>query len=556
MRRDLGVLSDSLFDILVIGGGIHGAAILREGVLRGFKTALIEQGDFGQATSANSLKTIHGGLRYLQQADLRRIRQSIISRRRFMEFAPHLVRPQSFLIPVYGHGFKGKEALAAALTVNDLLSWDRNRNLPEENYLPRGRVLSRKECLNRLPDIEGQGLTGGALWYDGLVQHTERLTLEFILAASEKGATAANYVRAEGLLVEKGTVQGIIAKELFSLAKFPVRARMVVNASGPWLTELLQSWPQTPKLSLNWVKGMNLVVRKPLFQEFGVGLRENKKTTGGRGSRLFFFVPWHGQMMIGTAYNRYVGKPDRCRLEEKEIAEFLEEINAIYPPARLRLDDVSFFHFGLQPLSEGQDENEAHPEPDRHSVIIDHKSLNNLKGLISVKSTKFTTAPLLAEKVLDLITAKGDLPVRGSLQFQDFPNENRLLTEEELAELTGRNRTISTRLPADHFRENYGPRSRALLPYAYGDQEAPQLISQHPLLTAAEVRYGIREEMALKLSDIIFRRTSLAQAGCPTRESLQKVAEVMSLELGWDEIRRKREIEEILRAYQPLREKR
>ncbi len=151
MRRKPEVLADNQFDILVIGGGILGAALLHEATERGFKSALIEKGDFGQATSANSLKTIHGGLRYLQQADLKRIRQSIRARRKFMAFAPHLVHPQPFFIPIYGHGIKGKEVMTAGLMMNDLLSWDRNRNLPEENYLPRGKVLSREECLKIHP---------------------------------------------------------------------------------------------------------------------------------------------------------------------------------------------------------------------------------------------------------------------------------------------------------------------------------------------------------------------------------------------------------------------
>jgi glycerol-3-phosphate dehydrogenase len=555
MRRDLGTLSEELFDILVIGGGIHGAAILREAAQRGFKAALVEQGDFGQATSANSLKTIHGGLRYLQQADLRRMRQSITARRRFMAFAPHLVRPQPFLIPVYGHGFKGKETLALALGINDLVSWDRNRNLPDENHIPGGRVVSRKECLNLLPGIEGRGLSGGALWYDGLVRHSERLTLEFILAAWEKGAVPANYVSAEGLLLEKGAVRGIEAKDNFSQTAFPVRARMVVNASGPWLREILPPRPGRPRPSLNWVKGINLIIQKPLFEGVGVGLPEKKKSPDARKPRYFFFIPWQGRMLIGTAYCRHVGKPDQCRLEENEMAEFLEAVHACYPPARLGLEDVVFYHVGLQPLSEGQDDYDAHPEPDRHSAIIDHEAVDNLKGLISVKSTKYTTAPLLAEKVLDRITARQAQQGRSSPLPQDLCLKKVWLTEAEVIQLTGPNPGVSWSLAAEHFHENYGPRERALLNYFSKDEEGSRLISQDPLLTTAEVRYGIGEEMALTLSDIIFRRTSLAQGGYPGREGLQKIASLMAPELGWDETRREREIEAVIRAYRPLRER-
>ncbi|MGA3085682.1 MAG: glycerol-3-phosphate dehydrogenase/oxidase [Thermodesulfobacteriota bacterium] len=553
MKRKPEALADNQFDILVIGGGILGAAIVQKATERGFKSALIEKGDFGQATSSNSLKTIHGGLRYLQQADLKRIRQSIRARRKFMSFAPHLIIPQPFIIPVYGHGVKGKEIMAAALKLNDLLSWDRNKNLPEENFLPRGRLLSREDCLKIIPDIEKQRLTGGALWYDGQTQQTERLTLEFILAASEKGAVISNYVLAKDLLIEQGRVKGITAEEVFSKSEFPLCAEMVINASGPWLREVLQPLTQSTKLSMSWVKGMNLIIHKPLFQEYGVGLKEKKKTTSGKGSRFFFFIPWHGQTMIGTAYNRYVGDPGLARLEEKEIAGFLEEINASYPPARLTMDDVSFGHDGLLPVSEGQKENEAHPEPDRHSKIFDHESLAGVKGLISVKSTKYTTAPVVAERVLNLVAAKGNMPTGPALESAELSPYKKRSLEEDMGQSAFKDQNDIYDSLVDHFWQNYGPRSKKIIEFISHDSEAFQIISKRPLVTAGEVLYGVREEMALKLSDIVCRRTDMAQTGCPTQESLQKVSEIMSRELGWDEIRRKQEIESVLQIYRSFR---
>jgi len=552
MKRKPEALVENPFDILVIGGGILGAAIVHKATERGFKSALIEKGDFGQATSSNSLKTIHGGLRYLQQADLRRSRQSIRARRKFMAFAPHLVLPQPFLVPVYGHGIKGKEVMAAGLMINDLLSWDRNQKLPEENFLPRGRLVSPKDCLTIIPDIEKQELTGGVLWYDGQAQHTERLTLEFILAATEMGAVAANYVRAKGFILEKGTVKGIVAEEVFSKTEFSIQSKEVVNASGPWITKVLHTTPQPPRHSMNWVKGINLVISKPLFPKYGVGLQENKKAASGKGGRFFFFIPWHGQMMIGTAYNRYVGEPDLVRLEEKEIADFLDEINTIYPQAQLTLNDVAFGHFGLQPVSENQDEHDAHPEPDRHSEIFD-ESLAGVKGLMSVKSTKYTTAPVVAEKVLDLMIAKGNLPAGPSSQSVESSHYKKTSLEEDISKLEFKGQTVSTPSLVDHFWQNYGPRSKNIFEFIRLNPESLEIISENPLVTNAEVLFGIREEMAFKLSDIVCRRTNLAQAGCPTQESLQKVSELMSRELGWDESRRNQEIESVLQVYQPFR---
>ncbi len=463
MKRKPEVLADGPFDVLVIGGGIHGAAIFHEAAASGFRTALIEQGDFGQGTSANSLKIIHGGLRYLQQADLKRVRQSIGCRRKMMAFAPHLIKPQPFLIPVYGHGIKGKEALVLALTLNDLFGWDRNRNLPENNLLPPGRVLSSTECLHQIPHLDKKGLTGGALWYDGLVQHTERLTLEYIWSGWDQGGVAANYVRARGLVLEAGEVRGIKAEEVFSGTEFPIRARMVINASGPWLNDLLDPLPRPPRIAADWVKGLNLIVRRPLFGEYGIGL--NGVSSSGRkpGSRFFFFVPWQGQTMIGTAYTRSNGLAVQARMEESDLDGFIKEINTIYPPAQLTRKGVSFYHFGLQPVSEGQASNDPHPDPDRHSLIYDHESRDGLKGLISVKSTKYTTAPQSAEKILMLIRAKWNEPAGSSTSPSRSPSNDQKSVEDDLRQISLPVQGGASAALAAHFWQNYGPRSREVI---------------------------------------------------------------------------------------------
>ncbi len=555
MKRKPEVLADDSFDVLVIGGGIHGAAIFHEAAASGFRTALIEQGDFGQGTSANSLKIIHGGLRYLQQADLKRVRQSIGCRRKMMAFAPHLIKPQPFLIPVYGHGIKGKEALALALTLNDLFGWDRNRDLPENNFFPRGRVLTPAECLSQIPHLDKKGLTGGALWYDGLVQHTERLTLEFIWSGWDQGGVAVNYVQARGLILEAGRVQGIKAEEVFSRTEFPIRAKMVINASGPWLNNLLDPLPRPPRIAADWVKGLNLIVRRPLFGEYGIGLKGISSTGKKEGSRFFFFVPWQGQTMIGTAYTRCSGPAVQARMEESDLEGFLKEINTICPPAQLTRDDLAFYHFGLLPVSEGQAVGDPHPDPDRHSLIYDHESRDGLKGLISIKSTKYTTAPQSAEKVLKLIRArwKGRADL-STLSSKPLAGDKKSI-EDDLRRSSLPEQGRAPEALAAHFWENYGPRSREVIRNSRRASEPFRPISSDPLCTAEEVLYGLREEMALKLSDIVFRRTSLAQSGLPSPNALRQVVQVMALELGWDEKRQQKEIEEVVRVYQPLKEK-
>jgi len=557
MKRNLGRLADEPFDILVVGGGIHGAAIVREAVARGYKTALIEQGDFGQATSANSLKIIHGGLRYLQQGDFKRMRQSIKARRMFMQRAPHLVHPCPFLIPIYGHGLRGKEAMTTGLVINDLLSWDRNRSLTPDNLLPSGKVISREECLEILPHLAKKGLTGGAVWYDGLAANTERLTLEFVLIASELDAVVINYVQAKTLVFQKGTLIGVEAQDRITKTRFTIRSRWVINAAGPWLNSLLEDTPDAVPLPIRWTQGINLIINRPLFSAYGIGLGGGKALTSSRSSskkkeRLFFFVPWQGRTMVGTAYKRYEGDLGEYRLKSEDIQEFLDELNSIYPPGRLTLEDVSFFHFGLLPLSEGQDPVDLHTEPDRHFRLIDHEPLMKMKGLLSVKSTKYTTAPVAAQKIVDLVAAKG----KGPLPEQE--DSKKLSSYDETSLLNDLIKINQAKIHQDqgqiarHLHQNYGSKSKSIITYLKKDLEMGRLISTDPPIMAAEIVHGVKEEMALKLSDVVFRRTDLGQYRCPSLESLQATSRIMARELGWNESRIQEELQEVLAVYRPL----
>ena len=173
MIRNLSQLQGRKFDVLVVGGGIYGVCTAWDAALRGLSVALVEKGDFGSATSSNSLKIIHGGLRYLQHADLKRVRESTAERRTLMRIAPHLVHPMPCLMPTYGHALKGKEAMAVALFLNDLVCFDRNGLSDPQKHIPRGRVISKKECMSLIPGVNERELSGGALWYDCQLYNSE-----------------------------------------------------------------------------------------------------------------------------------------------------------------------------------------------------------------------------------------------------------------------------------------------------------------------------------------------------------------------------------------------
>src|SRR5574338_600542 len=232
MQRDLSRLTGTTHDVIVVGGGIQGVWIAWDAALRGLSVALLERDDFGAATSANSLRIVHGGLRYLARGDLPRMRESIRERAALLRVAPSLVEPLPVLIPTVGAGTQSRMAMGAALRLNDLGSFDRNRGLRPDRRLPRGRLVAADECRRLFPAFPPS--SGGALWYDARLSHPERLTLAIARAAAGRGAAVANYCRVERLVSDGGRVRGVVATDLEAGGELEIRGRTVVIAAGPW----------------------------------------------------------------------------------------------------------------------------------------------------------------------------------------------------------------------------------------------------------------------------------------------------------------------------------
>ena len=375
LTRDLAALAADPFDLLVIGGGIHGAFAAWDAALRGLRVALVERADFASGTSANSLKVAHGGLRYLQQLDLVRMRRSSVERSTLLRLAPHLVRPLPFLVGTYGLGRDGRIAFGAGFAINELVSWDRNRHLPAPARLPAARLLGRAECLERFGGFDRAGLSGGALWYDGQILHPERLVVAILRAAAAAGATLANYTEARDLLAEHGKVAGAIIADRLGGAEFPVRARAVVNAAGPWVPDVAGAARATE--IVRFARSLNLVVRRQ-FADCAIGVRSRTTHDPVCGARRFMFCcPWRGHTLVGTSYTIDAG--DRRPIGLEEIVALLDEINAACPPLELTLEDVSFFHWGFVPLKDGAEPGRP-TAPAERPRILDH-SAEGLRGL-------------------------------------------------------------------------------------------------------------------------------------------------------------------------------
>jgi len=551
MVRDLNKLSNTEYDLLIVGGGAYGACSAWDAASRGLSVALIEKGDFAHATSSNSLKIIHGGLRYLQHADFPRMRQSIRERSILLRIAPHLIRPLPFLIPTYGHLLRGKEIMSVALRLNDLIGFDRNRGQELERQLPASRILSRDEYLSIVPGIDDKDLTGGAVWYDAQVLNSERLILSFLHSAVRDGADVANYVEAQSFLRRGNRVVGVRARDVLSGGTFDIRAKVVLNTTGPWVGRLVASLASTGgDLPIPMSKAMNLVVRRKLFPDYAVGIWskhefKDEDAVINKGSRLLFVTPWRDVSLVGTTHAHYEGDPDRFGITEDDIQDFVNEINEAYPEASIRREDISLVYGGLLPADERSSQN-GDVTLLKHFKIIDHQRVGQIDGLVSVVSVKLTTARDVAEKAVDLVFRKlgwkpspcrtSQTPVYGG-EFENF-------TEF----LSAQYRRHEGRLASDvvrHLATTYGAQMVEVVRYAEECPNGAAPLTEKSPVIAAEIIYGIREEMARKLSDVIMRRTELGTAYPPEPECVERCADIMAAELGWDRTRREKEIDEL-----------
>ncbi|ASC73182.1 Glycerol-3-phosphate dehydrogenase [Halomicronema hongdechloris C2206] len=544
MKRDLSELVGKTYDLLVIGGGIYGACVAWEASLRGLSVVLVEKGDFCSATSANSLKIIHGGLRYLQHGDFSRMRQSIKERQALLKIAPHLIHPLPVLVPTYGHGLKGREALTFALLVNDLVSYDRNHCLSDpQKHIPSGRTLSKDDVLKLVPGISDTNLTGGILFHDAQVYNSERLTLAFLHSATQIGAKIANYVEVTSFLQIRNQVSGVVAKDHLTGCKFDIQAKAVVNTSGPWVSQISNLLhKKTSSLTIPLAKAVNIVTR-PLFKHpYAVGLsghvaHQKTEPIESQGSRLFFIAPWRGKSMVGTAYFPYEDSPDSLAVTEQEVMEFIGDINRVYPAAKLQLEDVCFVHRGLLPCA-NVDPKAGNVKLTKRYQLYDHCQ-DGLAGLLSVVGVKYTTARNVAHKVVDWVmqicsqepsqSASSLTPLHGG-EIENFNEFLRTAQKEYASILSGK--------AIQDLVYNYGSSYSKVLEYLDDSAAVSKSIGDElPIdsfaVLKAETRYAVNEEMAQKLTDLILRRTSLGSAERPTNQEMQICADVMGKELGW-----------------------
>jgi glycerol-3-phosphate dehydrogenase len=559
MKRNLAALTNIHYDVLIIGGGIYGAWTAWDAAQRGLSVALVEKGDFGCATSSNSLKIVHGGLRYLQHADFKRMRESIRERSTLMRVAPHLVHPLPCLMPAYGHGAKGREALWAAMKMNDVMSFDRNAQLDDpQKHIPPGRIVSADEVRRLVPEVETKNLTGGALWYDGQTYNTERLLFSILHSAAKAGAEAANYAEVIGFEKQHNRLAAARVKDALTGNELTIRAKLFVNTCGPWVDLLLKRVegrkPDTRKFLPS--KTMNLVVKRQLIPEYAVGVSskfefKDQDAIISKGSRALFIVPWRDCSLVGTTHAPFAGEASDFKITEEDVLTFMNELNAAYPPAALKREDISFFYGGLLPM-EPSNGHHGDVRLVKHYTLCDHQQEDGWQDLISVVGVKYTTARDVAEKTVDLVFKKlgkpplrchtHDIPLHGGeiRRFTEFVNQETARPPFGLPPAVVKPLVL-----------NYGSAYGEVLKHLDADKipQGGTPVAPGCSVLKSEVLYNIREEMAQKLSDVIRRRTELGSAGYPGDAAVENAAAIMAAELGWNAGRMQQEINEVKAIY-------
>lgn len=554
MKRDLSRISNQIFDVLVVGGGIHGAIATWDAALRGLSVALIEQGDFGSATSQNSLKVIHGGLRYLQDGSLGRIRMMARERTTWMNIAPHLVHPLPCITPTYPKLLRSRLAMSVALKLNDLLSYDRNSLSDPGKFIPGGQVISKDECSKLLPGLGVSNLTGAVIWHDAQMFNSERLLLEFILSASQAGATVANYVEAISFTQGDGAVSGVQARDVISGQELNIRSKVIINCTGAWVDKLLETLGEPiarPILSTSIA--LNLIIPQ-VWSDYAVGLPSQPTEINESGDRklrsnMYFIVPWRDKSIIGTWHIPWRWSPDAFQVTEAMIQDFIDEVNSAHPGLSLSPEDIQHVHWGFLPMEELGDQL-AQVKLKREGTVVDHQTEHGLPGLISVLGVKYTTARAVAEKAVDLAVKKLGLGgllsqthatrlIGGQIeQFQDY-------LSQALAQAPA---GLSFEI-VEHLVYTYGSEHEQLLNYIMEQPSLGEKVDRGLPVIKAEIVHAVRQEMAQTLGDVINRRTELGAGGLPERDCLYACANIMSAELGWDQIKREDEIANLLAAY-------
>ena len=493
-----------VWDILVIGGGATGLGIALDAVARGYKTLLVEQSDFAKGTSSRSTKLVHGGVRYLAQGDIRLVREASIERGRLCRNAPHLVKNQTFIIPIYTQWDRLKYTVG--LKIYDWISG--KLTLGSSNF------ISRKKTLEALPGIKADGLLGGVLYHDGQFDDS-RLAINLVQSILENGGCTLNYMKVTGLLkTGDGKINGATVEDTENSVSYSIKAKSVVNATGVFVDDVLRMDNAAAARSICVSQGVHVVLDKKFFPSSHALMIP--ETSDGR---VLFAVPWHDKVVVGTTDTAVEEASLEPQALEKEI-DFILETAATYLTSKPTRNDVLSVFAGLRPLAVTKQGEQKTKEISRsHKIII------SASHLFTILGGKWTTFRKMGEDMVNRI-------------------------EQQLE--WGHRKPASASLHIHGYVEKV---DRSDPFYFYGS-DAPLLkqsmngsngiwISESLKIHKMQVKWAVDHEMARTVEDVLSRRTRALLLDA--RESIRicpEVARLMADALGKDEQWIENEVEE------------
>ena len=487
---------ETVWDLAIIGGGSSGLGVALDAVSRGLKVALFEKADFAQGTSSRSTKLVHGGVRYLAQGDVMLVLEALKERGRLLQNAPHVTFDQPFIIPIYS--FFDRLKYTVGLKLYDWMAG--------KLRIGKSLFLSKKETLNRLPMVKEKGLLGGVVYHDGQFDDA-RLALNLAQTCHEMGACVLNYAKVSRLSKDpSGILDGVVIRDLAENTEFKVKARAVINATGVFADKINRmDIPGTPK-SIQPSQGIHLV----LDQSF-LGGSDALMIPATSDGRVLFAVPWHGKLVVGTT-DTIREKP---KLEpeplEKEI-EFVLKTAGDYLVRTPTRKDVLAAFAGLRPLAAPKEGSTKTKEISRS-----HKVMVSKSHLITLTGGKWTTFRKMGEDTVDAFYKTKGLPV---IKSQSADQKIHGFTEN----------------PVKGHLRIYGNDASQILDLEKKKTSLSGLLHPRYPYTEAEVIWAARNEMAIKIEDVLSRRTRLLILDAKAAlEAAPRVAELMAEELGKDQ---------------------
>jgi glycerol-3-phosphate dehydrogenase len=519
-ERAVRTLRSQRFDALIIGGGINGAAVARDAALRGLRVALVERDDFASGTSSRSSRLIHGGLRYLEHGYLHLVFESSRERRLLLRLAPHLVRPLAFTWPVYRGARVPVWKLVAGMMLYDALALFRN--------VAPHRRLRRDDVLAREPALRREGLEGGTTYYDAATDDA-RLTLANALGAGEAGAVVLNHAAVTSVEARPGGFV-IDVNDSIGGRRFTARARVVVNATGPWTDTIQQLVDPAASSTVRGTKGVHIAVPRTR-----VGNRNALTILSPVDGRVMFILPGGSNTIIGTTDTPTDASPDDVRASEADIEYLLRSVNEFFPAARLGRGDVVAAWAGIRPLIAVGYTNGA------ASASREHALSWSPSGMLSITGGKLTTYRSVASEAVDQIQVRlGGSASRSRTSELPLPGGDLRSLDDAIgaAYAVVHDSSIAVRLVLA-----FGSSWRAVWDRGARDPALRVPIVEGFPYLIAEIAHSVEREHAVTLGDLLIRRTHLAfDTPDNGREAAARVAPLVGSLLGWSDAERERQV--------------